>query len=348
MKKFDNKVWAFIVAASFVIPGIYHLRALAIGDILPVYVYLVGVLFTFVVTILITFVNMILLGRYFDKILPWQNIPTKINKRLILESFITSVSAAMIITLVAFALDQIFPLMNQGLNKAQMYFDNILISLIVNLIALSLIEGNSIYLMWKESLLHTEALKRENVENQFAVLKNQVNPHFLFNSLNVLSSLVAQAPEKAQEFIMEFSRVYRYIFDVEDESVIEVSKELDFAVSFISLHQKRHGDRLKYSVNVSADKLTKFLPVLSLEILVENAIKHNEISDLHPLMIRIYDEDNALVVRNNYQPRKDKPESYGIGLRNLKERYGYLSDKVPVFMRKDDEYIASLPFLDIE
>jgi len=291
---------------------------------------------------------MVILGRYFDRVLPWQNRPRMINIRLALEFAVTSISSALIISLITFSLDKIFPYMDQGMSKAQMYFDNISIALMVNLIALSIIEGNSIYIMWKESLLNTEALKREKIETQFAVLKNQVNPHFLFNSLNVLSSLVAQAPEKAQEFIMEFSRVYRYIFDVGDETVVEVSRELDFINSYISLHQKRHGVSLKLDVNVSAENLKKYIPVLSLQILVENAIKHNEISEAHPLVIAIFDEGDNLVVRNNFQPRDDRQESLGIGLKNIKERYGYLADREPVFLRKDMEYVARLPLLEIE
>ena len=180
------------------------------------------------------------------------------------------------------------------------------------------------------------------------MLKNQVNPHFLFNSMNVLSSLVAQSPVKAQEFIQKFSRVYRYIFDVGDETVIEVSRELDFIHSFVSLHQMRHGESLKMDVNVSAEKLERFIPVLSLQILVENAIKHNEISDECPLLISIFDDKNDLVVRNNFQPRIDRQESLGIGLKNIKERYGYLTDREPVFMRIDKEYVARLPLLEIE
>jgi LytS/YehU family sensor histidine kinase len=159
---------------------------------------------------------------------------------------------------------------------------------------------------------------------------------------------VVQSPDKAREFINDFSKIYRYVFDVGDETVIEVKKELDFIHSFISLHQKRHGDNLVFSASISAEKLNRCIPVLSLQILVENAIKHNEISAVHPLRIEIYDENDRLIVKNNYQPRQEKQESLGIGLQNLKERYGYLSENEPVFIRKDKEYIASLPLLDID
>ncbi len=347
MKKFDRKVWIFIAMAALGIPGYFQLRSVFIGEVQPYYFFISGAVFSLVVSLLITYVNMVLLGRYFDKVLPWQNDAGKINLRLVLETLITSVSAALIISTLTFILSKIFPQMAEG-NMSEAYFGNITVAVIVNLIALGIIEGNSIYLMWKDSLLHSEKLRRENIETRFAVLKNQVNPHFLFNSMNVLSSLVVQSPDKAREFINDFSRIYRYIFDVGDETVVEVKKELDFIHAFISLHQKRHGDNLKYSVNISGEILNRYIPVLSLQILVENAIKHNEISELHPLQITIYDENDYLFVKNNYQPREEKLESMGIGLANLKERYRYLSDKEPVFAIKNDEYFAGLPLLVIE
>jgi LytS/YehU family sensor histidine kinase len=135
---------------------------------------------------------------------------------------------------------------------------------------------------------------------------------------------------------------------VGDETVVEVKRELDFISALISLHQKRHGDDLQMSVNITGETLNRFIPVLSLQILVENAIKHNEISALHPLRIDIYDENDNLVVKNNYQPREEKQESHGIGLQNLKERYSYLSKQEPVFTRKDKAYYASLPLLTVD
>jgi sensor histidine kinase YesM len=347
MKKFDRKVWIFIALAALGIPGYFQLRSLFLGELQPYYYFISGAAFSLVVSLVITYVNMALLGRYFDKVLPWQNNARKINLRLVLETVITSISAALIISSVTFILDRIFPEMAEG-RLPEVYFGNITVAVIVNLIALGIIEGNSIYIMWKESLLHSEKLRRENIESQFAVLKNQVNPHFLFNSMNVLSSLVVRSPDKAREFINDFSRIYRYIFDVGDETVVEVKKELDFIHAYIALHQKRHGDNLNYSVNISGEILNLFIPVLSLQILVENAIKHNEISGLHPLCIEIYNDEHNLIIKNNYQPREEKQESMGIGLMNLKERYRYLSEKEPVFLRKDDEYIASLPLLEIE
>jgi len=114
------------------------------------------------------------------------------------------------------------------------------------------------------------------------------------------------------------------------------------------LQKQRHGDNLHLTVNVSAEKLDHYIPVLSLQMLVENAIKHNEISVSNPLHIDIFDEDEFLFVRNNYQPREEKQQSLGIGLKNLKERYRYLSETEPEFILKEKEYFAKLPILTVD
>jgi hypothetical protein len=347
MKKFDRRVWIFIIVVSLLIPLFFQVRARVFDFDLPLSFVIVGIPFTFVVTATITYVNMVLLGRYFDRILPWVNDSRKITRRLLLEIPVTTLSAALLISVIALILDIVFPQMAEG-RMGQVYFDNITVAIIVNLIALSIIEGNSIYTMLKDSLFEKEKLQREKVESQFAVLKNQVNPHFLFNSLNVLSSLIAQSPAVAKDFVQDFARIYRYIFDVGDETVVAVKRELEFIESYISLQKKRHGDNLRLDTRISGELLDMFIPVLSLQMLVENAIKHNEISADKPLHIDIYSEGQQLVVKNDYQLRDDSPASLGIGLQNLKDRYGYLSNQQPSFYTQNGHYYARLPLLTEE
>lgn len=343
-KKFDKRVWLFIVAFTFIIPGYYFIKAKVYNVELDSQFGIVTFIFTFLVTLTITYVNMVFIGRYFDKILPWSIDSRKITVRLVLETLTTSLSAAIIISVIVYPLNIYFGSLD-GSNSAQLYFDNITVAIIVNLIALSIVEGNSIYVMFRETLFQAEKLQRENVETQFAVLKNQVNPHFLFNSLNVLSSLISQSPAAATEFVQEFAKIYRYIFDVGDKTVLTVKSELDFIQSYVSLQKKRHGQGLQLTVKIDSEFLEWFIPVLSLQILVENAIKHNEVSSSKPLQIDIYNEKQLLFVRNNYQPRKDLPESHGIGLKNLKNRYSYLSVQKPSFYIENGYYFACLPLI---
>jgi sensor histidine kinase YesM len=341
--KFDKNIWAFIIAASFIIPGFMHLRSTVMDTVQPHVFYLVGILFTFIVTLSISAVNFTIVKRIIDPRLPWTNDRKRITIRIIIEFLITSALAAAIISVIVFIFDSLTP-MSMNTPVKQMYFDNITIAIIVNFIAISIIEGYYIFKKWKSSLLQAERLQRENVESQFNALKNQVNPHFLFNSLNVLNSLIAVSAEQAKEFVQEFSKIYRYVFDVGEEMVVELSRELEFIQSYVYLQKKRHGEALRFEVSVNSDVLQYYIPVLALQILVENAVKHNEISIDRPLKISIKNEGDWLVVSNNLQLR-EKEDTTGIGLSNLRERYKLLTDLEPEFKLMNACYVARVPLL---
>jgi len=157
MKKFDKRVWIFILSASFLIPGYFLLQAKVLNTNLPDYFMIFGIPFSFVVTLVITYVNMVLIGRYFDKVLPWVNNSKKITLRLILEITITTISAGILISFIAYLMNIFFP-QDDGHPMAEVYFHNITVAVIINMVALSIIEGNSIYIMLKESLFETEKL----------------------------------------------------------------------------------------------------------------------------------------------------------------------------------------------
>jgi len=323
MKKFDSKVWIFIAAAVFVIPGYYHIRALIVGDIQPIYVYIVGAFFSFVVTLTITYVNMVILGRYFDRVLPWQNRPRQINIRLALEFSVTSMPAALIISLITFSLDNIFPQMDQGMSKAQMYFDNISIALVVNLIALSIIEGNSIYIMWKESLIQAESLKREKIETQFAVLKNQVNPHFLFNSLNAVLGVMRDDPRRAEMALEELGELFRALMR-DNRELVPLSEEIALARKYLDIEKLRLGDRLQVRWEVAdcpPDMLA--LPLL-LQPLLENAVYHGIEPALEAGEIRVHISAGRDGVRieidNPTLATKEHRAGNHMALDNLRER----------------------------
>lgn len=342
--KFDKRIWAFIISASLVIPGFMHLRSRVIGMEESHIFYLVGILFTFIVTLSITSVNFTLVKKVINPRLPWTNSPRRISFRIILEFLVTSLLAAAIISAIVFIFDT-FTEMSMDIPLVQVYFDNITVAIVVNLIAISILEGYYIFTRWKNSLMQAERLQRENVESQFNALRNQVNPHFLFNSLNVLNSLISVSTDQAKDFVREFSKIYRYVFDVGDEMVVELSRELEFIKSYVFLQKKRYGEALKMDISVDSDALHKYIPVLALQILVENAIKHNEVSIERPLKISISSEGEWLVIVNNLQFRETDEDSTGIGLANLRERYNLLSDKVPEFKIANDQYVARIPLL---
>lgn len=203
------------------------------------------------------------------------------------------------------------------------FFSTIIITLIITMF----MTGRAFLLNWKQSAVDAERLQKESVEAQYNSLRNQVNPHFLFNSLNALTSLVYQDQDKAVKFIKQLSTVYRYVLDTRDKELVSIKEELDFLDSYLFLQQIRFGEKLKLKVEVSGEGL---IAPLVLQMLVENAIKHNIIADDQPLTIRVYRENEMLIVENNLQKKSiPSDESTGAGLENIKKRYSFLSS-VPV------------------
>ncbi len=197
-----------------------------------------------------------------------------------------------------------------------------------------------------EFYLEIEKNKEEAAKNKLTMLRNQINPHFLFNSLNVLSSLIYKDVEKADEFIAKLSDIYRYVVEVQDEEVVPLKKELNFVSEYLQLLKIRFGTKIDYDISIEEKML---IAPMSLQILVENAVKHNKISEDKPLRIRITGgKDHTVVVSNTYNPVNEKTASTGLGLDNLRSRYKMLTDKEIVDYIKDDEFVVELPLLNFE
>ena len=190
--------------------------------------------------------------------------------------------------------------------------------------------------------------EKERIDSQLAALRQQVNPHFLFNSLNVLSSLIYEDQAKAEDFVHEFGDIYRYVLEINDEPVVTLDKELQFLDSYTFLQKIRFKEALMIKKNVDADKLNDFLPPLTLQLLLENAIKHNIISSSKPFVVEIYNEGDYLVVKNSMQPRKTKEKSFGLGLKNLEKKYDLISDRLPEQTVNDNWFVVRVPLLKSE
>jgi PAS domain S-box-containing protein len=191
-------------------------------------------------------------------------------------------------------------------------------------------------------------VQKENLQSQFEILRQQINPHFLFNSLNVLSGLISKDASQAQLFIDEFSHIYRYVLETMEQPVSTLRKELDFMRSYLYLQQMRHGEDLTWTVNIPAGLLDMVLPPLSLQVVLENALKHNIVNEAKPLQIEIFAKDKTLMVKNRLQPKISKGISTGLGLKNLVKRYALISNLVPIFTIENNHYVATLPLINIE
>jgi uncharacterized membrane-anchored protein YhcB (DUF1043 family) len=190
------------------------------------------------------------------------------------------------------------------------------------------------------------AQEEEKVQAQLKNLKNQINPHFLFNSLNSLYALVEEEPELSRKFIVKLSKVYRYLLDSSNSNLIELSQEIDFIKHYLFLQKIRFGENIQLHLTIEEHLLRRQLPSVSLQSLIENAIKHNIITSDKKLIIDIKNEgDDYLVVKNNYQPRTDDVEPSGTGLKNLKALYRFLGNKKVEYGVKEDCFCVKIPIL---
>jgi len=180
---------------------------------------------------------------------------------------------------------------------------------------------------------------------KFDALKNQLDPHFLFNSLNVLTSLIEEDPHQAQKFTTSLSKVYRYVLEQKNKDLVSVEEEFQFAKTYVKLLKMRFEDSIhleipEHSVNPEA----KVVP-LSLQLLLENAVKHNVVTSSKPLYIKVYEENGMLVVDNNLQEKQVVKKSSGVGLQNIQQRYGILTDKQVEIIKSDSDFRVKLPLL---
>ncbi len=204
-----------------------------------------------------------------------------------------------------------------------------------------------IYYFNKSKLIEIEKNKLERItaEQRLSTLKNQVNPHFLFNSLNTLVTIIPDEPELAIKFVQELSKSYRKILEVRDEKLITLEKELESLDSYIYLLKTRFHNKLNIENSLEKNVLNQFILPLSLQILIENAVKHNITSSKKPLMIKIYNQDGYVVVENNLQRKDQNYGSTKLGLANIKSRYQLLINKNIIVEESKESFKVKLPII---
>ena len=205
-----------------------------------------------------------------------------------------------------------------------------------------------IHLIFKQQLvlIENEQLQAENLRNQYEVLKNQLNPHMLFNSLNTLRSLVRENQDKAQDYIQELSRVLRYTLQSNESQCVSLREEMVFVSAYIFLLKMRFENNLQFDIQISNAYEEYLLPPMAVQVLIENAVKHNEISNRKPLTIHITTDDNGnLSISNDIQPKWTATSGTGIGLANLAKRYRLLF-KRDIQITEDREFTVCIPLIE--
>lgn len=199
---------------------------------------------------------------------------------------------------------------------------------------------------WKASLLKEQELNQALLKAEYDTLKNQVNPHFLFNSLNILSALIPEDPQNAVNLVERLSKVFRYNLQNNDRVTVELGTELKIVEAYLFIHKMRFSDNLQYEITVPQEDLTKQIVTQGLLTLVENAIKHNECSSEKPLKISVFSENDGMVVSNSFQPKnKQFLESTGIGLSNLQSRYALLTPQKVEIIEDVAFFEVKIPFV---
>ncbi|MGB3773689.1 MAG: 2TM domain-containing protein [Leeuwenhoekiella sp.] len=209
------------------------------------------------------------------------------------------------------------------------------------------------YLIYFYKALQEEKVKEQKIiagtaNAQFDALKNQLDPHFLFNSLNVLASLIEENPEKAQKFTGSLSKVYRYVLEQKNKDLVTVAEELRFAKIYIDLLKMRFEDAIHFEFSEELLSSEAKVVPLSLQLLLENSVKHNKVLASSPLKISIYEAQKMLVIKNKLQPKEILKTSTGVGLLNIKERYRLLTRRQVKILKSDEEFTVLLPLLTIQ
>ena len=222
----------------------------------------------------------------------------------------------------------------------------LIVGFCVNLIFETLYQADYVLEKYKESVEEKEMLQQLSMEQEFDTLKSQVNPHFLFNCFNTLSSLISEDKQKAETFLNELSKVYRYLLRNNEDGLSTVGNEIKFIQSYFRLLQTRHGDAVQINMEIDKRYEPYLLPSLSLQLLVENVVKHNVLSKNKPLEIDIFTTaGNKLVVNNNLQRRTIKAPSNKIGLDNIKAKYNLLKQAGFQIMEDDKNFTVVLPLI---
>lgn len=266
--------------------------------------------------------------------------PGKTLKRNILQLIFVSLNAVLVSLVVGGLFSRFSPTEQVTLREGM------LAGLTVSYIIVGFYEIAYIYHHWHQAQLEKEQYKKDAIQAQLNGLRAQVNPHFLFNSLNSLVYLIPEDQDKAVLFVQKLSNVYRYILETRDTELIPLREELRFLEAFRFLLQVRFEENLEVVLDIEEDRLDHLILPLALQLLLENAIKHNIISDAQPLQIRLSIQYDMLEMRNNLQRKKAVMESTGTGLENVRRRYHFFTPQEIIVQETPAEFIVRLPLLD--
>lgn len=278
---------------------------------------------------------------WLDKHYPWLRNPVK---RLVLQ-LVATIGFSLLVIVIATA---VIIYSERERIPSEMFYESFIfmIKTALMFLVLSMLLTSSIefFRNWKKSVVMQEELKREQLILQYETLKSQVNPHFLFNSLNSLTSLIKAEPDKAIVFTKKLSEVFRYVLEQKDNEITTVDAELDFIESYIYMQKIRFGKNL--IVNIDVSDRNRYIIPLSLQMLIENAIKHNVISKEFPLTISILSKNEDYIVISNNLRKKPAVNTGNIGLENIKSRYRFFTSNPVIVLEDEMNFVVEIPVIN--
>jgi two-component system LytT family sensor kinase len=298
------------------------------------------VFWTIIIATVVILEGNLRIDRWLSQKYPWATLP---EKRSIIQFLVSLFYTAFLLYVLMFAIHVLksgkYELFNPKMGQ-------VLIPAIFVTIAFIAIDiGYQFFKAWRQSLIEVEKYKTESAQAQLENLKNQLNPHFLFNNLSVLTSLVYKSQDKAVDFINELSKVYRYVLENKSAELVSLQEELAFLDHYIYLLKIRFEEGISFEINIDKNMISRLLPPMCLQMLVENTIQHNETSQAKPLRVVIYTENNHLIVENAIQPRSDKTKSSKMGLKNIQSRYAFFTEDTIQIMNDSKKFKVILPLI---
>lgn len=292
------------------------------------------------------------IGKMLNKVIPWTEHP---KKRLLFEVGINLIVILLLLLLQNILFVLFDRITSNSHYPAKITFEEtrsfiqwIVVSIIIAFMIIGVNIGDYLIVSWKNSLLKTSELKRAVMEAELQTLKLQVDPHFVFNNLSVLSELILQNQQLGYNYAENFTKIYRYMLINAKKDFIPLEEEMTFINSYIYLIKQRIGDGVKFEINVQDSYLRFYIIPLTLQLLVENAIKHNKTLKVNPLVIRIFvHNDRMLVVENSLYPIEMSIDSSGIGLANILRRYSLLLNDQPLFISDNSVFRVEIPLIKL-
>lgn len=279
--------------------------------------------------------------HWVNRFLPWEKSLLRRFLVVITGSFILCILSFLVIGYIFNYYICKFPL----LEDKNLFSICLTVSLNVSLIILLAEFGIQIFSKWKSSLVELEQYKIETMQAKMENLKHQVNPHFLFNNMSVLTSLIYKDQDKAAEFVQQLSKVYRYLLDGSKSELVCLEEEMKFLESYIYLLQIRYSPNLTIENTIDPSQLKRLIPPFSVQLLLENAIKHNEVSTEKPLNIELRIADEYLIISNTKNPKIHEEESAKTGLKNIRSRYSFFTDRPVEVLDLPQSFVVKIPLL---